>query len=67
MYTYKGGRIMDVGHLHIADWLDCIRNGGQPSCNIDRAFEEAMTAHMGTLAYKENRRVFWDALNEKII
>jgi len=67
MYTYRGGKRVDTTYLHIREWLDCIRNGGQPSCNIDQAFEEAMTAHMGTMAYKENRRVFWDPAEEKII
>jgi predicted dehydrogenase len=67
MYTYRGGKRVDTTYLHIREWLDCIRNGGQPSCNIDQAFEEAMTAHMGTLAYKENRRVFWDPVGERII
>ena len=38
-----------------------------PSCNIDRGFEEAITAHMATTAYRENRKVFWDAENEKVI
>lgn len=67
MYTYRGGKRVDTTYLHIRDWLNCIRNGGKPACNIDRAFEEAMTAHMGTIAYKENRRVYWDPVNEKII
>jgi predicted dehydrogenase len=67
MYTYRGGKRVDTTHLHIADWLNCIRNGGQPACNIDRAFEEAMTAHMGTIAYKEKRKVFWDPGTESII
>jgi hypothetical protein len=67
MYTYRGGKRVDATYLHIREWLDCIRNGGQPSCNIDQAFEEAMTAHMGTVAYKENRRVFWDPAEEKIV
>jgi len=67
MYTYRGGERVDTTYLHISEWLKCIRNGGQTSCNIDQAFEEAMTAHMGTLAYKENRQVFWDEANEKII
>ncbi len=67
MYTYRGGKRVDTTYLHIREWLDCIRNGGQPSCNIDQAFEEAMTAHMGTMAYKENRRVFWDPVGEKIL
>lgn len=67
LYTYRGGKRVDPTHLHIKEWLNCIRNGGQPSCNIDQGFEEAMAAHMGTISYKENRRVFWDAENEMII
>jgi predicted dehydrogenase len=67
MYTYRGGKRVDTTYLHIREWLNCIRNGGQPSCNIEEAFDEAMTAHMGTIAFKENRQVFWDPVNEKII
>jgi hypothetical protein len=51
----------------LKDWLDCIRAGGEPTCGIDAGFEEAITAHMGTIAYNENREVFWDAENELII
>ena len=46
---------MDVTHLQIDDWLDGIRAGKQPKCNIDYGFEEAMAAHMGTLALKLGR------------
>lgn len=67
LYTYRGGKWVDPTHLHIKEWLNCIRNGGQPSCNIDQGFQEAMAAHMGTIAYKENRRVFWDKENETIV
>ncbi len=67
MYTYRGGKRVDTTYLHIREWLDCIRNGGTTSCNIEEAFDEAMTAHMGTIAFKENRQVFWDPVNEKII
>ena len=67
LYTYRGGKWEDPTHLHIREWLNCIRNGGQPSCNIDQGFEEAMAAHMGTIAYKENRKVFWDLENERIV
>ncbi len=67
LYTYRGGKRVDTTHLHIKEWLDCIREGKQPSCNIDQGFEEAMTAHMGTLSYKLNKKVFWDAENEQII
>ena len=67
LYTYRGGKRVDTSHLHIKDWLDCIRGGGEPSCNVDRGFEEAMTAHMGTIAYREGRKVYWDEDKQMIV
>jgi hypothetical protein len=67
LYTYRGGRRVDTTHLHIAEWLHSIRTNKQPSCNIERGFEEAITAHMSTISYRENRKVYWDEKNEKII
>jgi len=67
MYTMRGGRPVNATHLHIKEWLDCIRNGGQPSCNIDRGFEEAITCHMATISYLEDRKVKWDPVNKKIV
>ncbi|HRS41102.1 MAG TPA: gfo/Idh/MocA family oxidoreductase, partial [Dysgonamonadaceae bacterium] len=52
--------------LHLKEWLQCIRTGTTPSCNIDRGFEEAITAHMGTRAYLEGRRMYWDKEKEEI-
>ncbi|MEZ5012084.1 MAG: Gfo/Idh/MocA family oxidoreductase, partial [Bacteroidales bacterium] len=67
LYTYRGGKRINTTHLHLKEWLTCIRNGGTTSCNIDRGFEEAITAHMGTIAYREGRRVSWDRESETII
>ncbi len=67
LYTYVGGKRYDTTHLHIREWLECIRQGKQPSCNIDAAFEEAMTAHMGTHAYLEGRTMYWDKEKEEIV
>ncbi len=69
LYTYRGGKEVDTSHLHLKEWLNCIRqgNGTRPSCHIDAAFEEAMTAHMGTIAYKEGRRIYWDTEREAIV
>lgn len=60
LYTFVNGRRIDVTHLHIADWLDSIRAGKQPKCNIDYGFEEAIATHMGTLSLKLGRRIEWD-------
>jgi len=67
LYTYRGGKRVDTTHLHLREWLGCIRNGGVPSCDIDQGFEEAITAHMGTISYHEGRRVRWDRDKELII
>jgi len=67
LYTYVGGKRYDTTHLHMREWLECIRQGQTPSCNIDQAFQEAMTAHMGTRAYLEGRTMYWDKTREEII
>jgi hypothetical protein len=54
-------------HLLIDDWLDVIRNGGETSCNVDRGLEEAITCHMATQSYLENRRVEWDPVRRRIV
>jgi predicted dehydrogenase len=66
-YTYHDGQQIDCSYLHLKEWLYCIRNGKQPSCNIDRGFEETATFYMANQAYLENRLVEWDAEHEKII
>ncbi len=67
VYTYRDGRRVDVAHLHIKEWLDCIRNGGTPSCGIEKGFESAVACQMITKAYREQRRVEWDAVKRKIV
>jgi predicted dehydrogenase len=66
LYTYINGKRYDTTHLHMREWLECIRQGLTPSCNIDQAFEEAMTAHMGTRACLEGRTMYWDKVREEI-
>ena len=67
MYTYRGGRHVDITHLHVKEWIDCIRTGEKPSCDINRGFEEAITCHMATKSYLEGRRVEWDPVQKKIV
>lgn len=68
LYSYMGGKRYDTTFLHLREWLECIRNRNlQPSCGIDAAFEEAITAHMGTRAYLEGRTMYWDKDNEQIV
>jgi hypothetical protein len=67
LFTYRGGRRMSAYHLMIQEWLDVIRNGGETSCNIDRALEEAITCHMATRSYLEGRKVTWNPVRRRIV
>jgi predicted dehydrogenase len=67
LYTYRGGRRVDTTHLHIAEWIHSIREGTQPSCHIDQAFEEGVAAAMGIMAQRENRTIFWDRDAEQVV
>jgi len=49
------------------EWLECIRQGLTTSCNIDQAFQEAMTVHIGTRAFLEGRTMYWDKDKEEIV
>jgi predicted dehydrogenase len=67
LYAYINGKRYDTTYLHIREWIECIRNGGKTSCDIDAAFQEAITAHMGTRAYLEGRTMYWDKEKEEIV
>ena len=67
LYTYINGKRYDTTHLHMREWLECIRQGKTPSCDIDQAFQEAIAAHMGTRAYLEGRTMYWDKEKEEIV
>ena len=65
--TNINGQQVDVTHLHIKEWIDCIRNGGVTSANIERAFEEGVACLMAHRSYLEKRAVQWDPINRKIV
>lgn len=65
--TNIDGRVWDVTHLHLKEWIDCIRNGGETSANIDKALQEAVVICMADISYRENCRTSWDPVNKKIL
>ena len=65
--TSIGGEAWDVTHLHLKEWLDCIRHGGVPSANIDRAFDEGVVIAMADISYREKCQTQWDPEKRRII
>jgi len=52
---------------HMDDFLQCVRTGGRPKCNIDEAFIEVVSYLMSVESYHRGRRVGWDAAAEEIV
>jgi predicted dehydrogenase len=65
--TVINGQQIDVTHLHLREWLNCIRENKTPSANIDMAYEEGIACIMAHRSYLEKRQLFWDEKNRKII
>jgi len=67
--TKIDGKVVDVTHLHLKEWIDAIRNNGDGklTANIDKAFEEGIAVQMAHISYVEKRRVEWDPINRKVI
>ncbi len=62
-----GDELKDVTHLHLKEWLDVIRFGGETSCNVDWAVQEAVILQMAKKSYLEKRQVRWDPVNKQIV
>jgi len=65
--TVISGQQIDVTHLHLREWLNCIRENKMPSANIEVAYEEGITCLMAHRSYLEKRQIFWDDENKRII
>ena len=59
LYTYREGKRVDPTHLHVKDWFDAIRSGGQPKCDIEQALHEAVACHMATESYLQGKQMEW--------
>jgi predicted dehydrogenase len=64
-YSFKKGELEVTNHLQ--DFLDCIRTGQRPRCDVDRAFEEAAAVMMSVEAYRRERKVRWDPVKEEVV
>lgn len=65
--TVINGKEVDVTHLHLREWLTCIRENRMPSSNIDIGYEIGITSLMAHRSYIEKRQVSWDEKNRRIV
>ena len=65
--TTIDGQQWDVTQLHLKEWLDCIRDGGETSANIEKAIQEGVVIAMADISYREQCRTGWDPVRKQII
>jgi predicted dehydrogenase len=49
---------------HVRDFLDCLRSRKRPVTDIEIGHRSTNTCHLGNIAYKVGRKLFWDAETE---
>ena len=54
-------------HNHMANFIDSIKNGAQLDCPVEIAAGVARTCHLGNIAYKTGRRLYWDPVKSEFI
>ena len=65
VYSMKPGELEVSSHMR--NFIDCIRSSETPRCGIQRAWEEAVTVVMSVEAYRQERKVRWDPVHERIV
>jgi predicted dehydrogenase len=52
---------------HHQDWLDCIKSGKLPICDVEIGHRTATACHLGNLCVLLKRKLQWDAAKEQIV
>ncbi|MCK4920850.1 MAG: gfo/Idh/MocA family oxidoreductase, partial [Bacteroidales bacterium] len=45
---------------HMKNFIDAIKNGSSLNCPVEIAAGVARTCHLGNIAFKTGRRLYWD-------
>jgi predicted dehydrogenase len=53
--------------LHVQNFLDCIKTREKPACDVAIAANTAKVAHMGNIAFKTGRKIYWDKMANQFI
>jgi predicted dehydrogenase len=56
----------DMGTLHMADFLDAVRQRRQPHCPIIEGYQSTATVQLAMISYESGTTVHWDDQQEEI-
>ncbi len=58
--TKRKGEISGLDY-HVMNFLDCMKTRKKPNADVEIGSHIAKIAHLGNIAYKTGRKIFWDA------
>ncbi len=53
--------------LHVRNFLDCMQSREKPVCDVAIAANTATVAHMGNIAYRTGRKLYWDSSSKQFM
>ncbi len=59
--------ISDNDLSHMTNWFDCLRSRRQPNATVHNGFAHSVAVIMATRAYREGKKLYWDAKKETIL
>ena len=59
--------ISDDDLSHMTNWFECLRSRKQPNATVRNGFAHSVACIMAARAYREGRKLFWDARTETIV
>lgn len=59
--------ISDNDLSHMTNWFECLRTHRQPNATVRHGFAHAVAVIMAARAYREGRKLYWDAAGETIV
>jgi len=58
--------IGDTDLSHMTNWFECLRSREQPNATVRHGFAHSVAVIMATRAYREGKKLYWDAATETI-
>lgn len=57
----------DARPAHVRNFLDCVKSRAQPVENLHVGHHVSTVAHLGNVAYRAGRKIYWDHTKERIL
>jgi len=65
--TEMAGHSTHVPHVHMQNFVDCIRTGKEPNCPFELGFRVSIACRMAVDSYRFGRTLRWEPKKEEIV